>query len=348
MPSPVYAVGFYPWKKRLLRSFRSNEKVIFRRTPQQLPREKALEIATWGVRFRDEEFPEGSRITRYEDGFIRSVGLGASFTPARSWIADRRGIYFDATRPSELEQMLEQGGFTPEVLARARSLRESIVSARLTKYNLGGEAWQRPPSAGRVILVVGQVESDASIRMGCRKIRTNIGLLQAVRREHPAAYVIYKPHPDVVAKVRSEGVGEADAAAYCNLVVTKVSMDVLIDQCDEVHVMTSLAGFEALLREKKVVTYGQPFYAGWGLTEDRDPPSRRSRRLELDALVAGCLIQYPSYLSAATGQVCSAEQAVNELILGIPGPPRSLLERLLGFLSRSHCWHRLCSRFIQD
>ena len=49
--------------------------------------------------------------------------------------------------------------------------------------------------------------------------------------------------------------------------------------------MTSLTGSEALMREKCVVTYGQPFYAGWGLTQDRHPPARRTRRRILDAAV---------------------------------------------------------------
>jgi capsular polysaccharide export protein len=72
-----------------------------------------------------------------------------------------------------------------------------------------------------------------------------------------------------------------------------------IDACDEVHTMNSLTGFDALLRGKQVVTYGQPFYAGWGLTEDRCEGGqalvRRTRLLTLDELVAGVLLKYPLY-----------------------------------------------------
>jgi len=49
--------------------------------------------------------------------------------------------------------------------------------------------------------------------------------------------------------------------------------------------MTSLSGFEALLRDKKVVTYGSPFYAGWGLTEDHAVTERRCRRRTLEELI---------------------------------------------------------------
>ena len=48
------------------------------------------------------------------------------------------------------------------------------------------------------ILVPGQVESDASIKYGGIDIVTNIDLLKKVRAENPTAYIIYKPHPDVL------------------------------------------------------------------------------------------------------------------------------------------------------
>ena len=91
-------------------------------------------------------------------------------------------------------------------------------------------------------------------------------------------------------------------------------MGTLLSGVDEVHVLTSLAGFEALLRGKKVTCYGQPFYAGWGLTDDRMPPARRTRRLTLDELVAGTLILYPTYVSRVTGKFTTPERALDELL----------------------------------
>ncbi len=69
---------------------------------------------------------------------------------------------------------------------------------------------------------------------------------------------------------------------WCDEVVTDCSIGELLSAVDEVHVLTSLAGFEALQRSKRVVTYGQPFYAGWGLTDDAYPVTRRARKLSLD------------------------------------------------------------------
>jgi capsular polysaccharide export protein len=188
----------------------------------------------------------------------------------------------------------------------------------LTKYNVGAALWQRPAAvaaAGQpVVLVPGQVETDASLRLGAPSVRTNLELLKSVRAARPQAWLVYKPHPDVVAGLRNKGHGEDDASKWCDEIVTDAGMGPLLGAVDEVHVLTSLAGFEALLRGKKVVCHGVPFYAGWGLTEDAVAVARRTRRVNLDELVAATLIVYPSYVSRATRQACSVEQALSELL----------------------------------
>ena len=78
--------------------------------------------------------------------------------------------------------------------------------------------------------------------------------------------------------------------------------------------MTSLAGFEALMRGKAVTTWGTPFYAGWGLTDDRAPcgahSPRRTRRRTLDELVFLVLVLYPRYLDVSSGEYVTAEDMV--------------------------------------
>jgi capsular polysaccharide export protein len=100
----------------------------------------------------------------------------------------------------------------------------------------------------------------------------------------------------------------------CDEVVIDIAMGELLTVVDEVHALTSLTGFEALLRGKTVTCYGQPFYAGWGLTHDLMPLTRRTRRLTLDQLVAGALILYPTYVSRTTGKFTTPERALDELL----------------------------------
>jgi capsular polysaccharide export protein len=200
------------------------------------------------------------------------------------------------------------------MVARAADLRQRIVTEGLTKYNVGIAGWQRPAGVEKVILVPGQVESDASLAYGAPGIRSNISFLQAVRLENPEAFILYKPHPDVMAGLRARGAREEEALLWCDEQVVDVSMGALLTAVDEVHVLTSLAGFEALLRGRAVTCYGQPFYSGWGLTQDIVPHARRHRSLTIDELVAGALIEYPLYLSRASDALITPEQALDELV----------------------------------
>ncbi len=326
LPDQLYAAGFLRWKRPFVRDFFQGKEIRFVKEIEQAP--PGATVLVWGAG-QDVVSHGGDsarEIIHVEDGFLRSVGLGADVVRPLSWVLDRRGIYYDATRSSDLEHLLKSAQFDEEQVSRAAALRQRIIAAGLTKYNVGSGAWQRPAAMAdkKVILVPGQVESDASITFGATEIRKNIDLLRTVRGLCPDAHILYKPHPDVVAGLRGKGDGEEDASHWCDEVVTDCPMNVLLDTVDEVHVITSLAGFEALLRGKKVVTYGQPFYAGWGLTQDHSQPPRRSRKLTLDELVAAALIQYPVYISHRSGEYSTPEQVLDELLAWKAEAPKAI------------------------
>lgn len=308
----VYALNFSRWKRAAVRSCFAGSRVVFTDSVATVPAGACL--AVWGMEPLTKGVASGVRVMRMEDGFLRSVGLGADLVRPLSWVVDARGIYYDATQPSELEVMLETTTFDSALLQRAGALRERIVSGGFTKYNVGAQGWSRAGIEGKVILVPGQVESDASLVYGAPGLRTNVEVLKATREANPEAYVIYKPHPDVIAGLRAIGAEEASALLWCDEIVTDAAMSDLLGEVDEVHVLTSLAGFEALLRGKRVTCYGQPFYSGWGLTMDILTNPRRSRLLSLDELVAGALIEYPLYFSREGGELIAAEQALDELL----------------------------------
>jgi capsular polysaccharide export protein len=292
-PRRLHAAGFSRWKRQILKDFLQGHEVKFHRDLRTVP--QGATLLRWGRSIDAASRGDLSVIT-VEDGFLRSVGLGAQLVRPLSWVFDRSGIYYDATTESDLERLLANAEFDAAMLARAAQLRESIIDAGLTKYNVGSGSWTRPVGVRKVILVVGQVEADASLQFGAPGIRTNRALLEAVRAEAPDAYLVYKPHPDVMTGLRGNREAEKALAALCDELVQECPMDQLIAAVDGVHVLTSLAGFEALLRGKPVTTHGAPFYAGWGLTDDRCVLPRRRRRLSLDMLVAGALILYPRYV----------------------------------------------------
>lgn len=307
----VQAVGFSLWKQPSVQAFLGGSEVRFTESAQPLA--DGEQRAVWGRGSPDPDANSAGGLLRIEDGFLRSVGLGANLVQPLSWVVDRRGMYYDAGAPSDLEALLETHRFDDTLLQRARALREAIVARGITKYNVGGGDWQRPPGARQVVLVPGQVENDASITFGAPGVRTNLGLLEAVRHARPDAWIVYKPHPDVLAGKRPGEAGVEEAKRWCDQVVTDVPIHRLFAQVDELQVLTSLAGFEALLRGVPVVCHGLPFYAGWGLTEDRLACPRRTRRLTLDELVAGALIEYPTYVSRTTGAFTTPERVLHEL-----------------------------------
>lgn len=325
-PRTVYAQGFSTYKKSIVRRFFQGSTVVFDHHPAQMP--EGATCVVWSRRdisampVNDISRGGNPQIVRLEDGFIRSVGLGADLVRPLSWAMDTRGIYYDATAPSDLEHILLYTCFDDELTHRAELLRERLVAEALTKYNVGTASWRRPDNASLaesdkstpVILVPGQVESDASLAFGAPGIRRNLDLLKAVREANPQAYIVYKPHPDVVAGLRNKGQGEDDSTRWCDETVVDVAMGKMLAEVDEVHVLTSLTGFEALLRGKQVVCYGLPFYAGWGLTQDVLPIARRTRRLMLDELVAAVLILYPTYISRTTDRYTTPERALDELL----------------------------------
>ncbi|MEZ8028847.1 capsular polysaccharide biosynthesis protein [Enterovibrio norvegicus] len=293
----VVLEGVSRWKRMWLSPFIESWNLDVKKTA-------AAKTAGWGTQ------SEGG--LTIEDGFIRSNGLGVHFNKPISLVLDRTGIYFDATRSSDLENILN-GEISSYMVERAERLLPILLEQGITKYNVGNTEVLALPKNKKIILVPGQVESDASIRFGSPEVKTNCDLLSLVREANPDAYVIYKPHPDVVAGQRDGGNWENDALSCADVVVTDIAMDTLLGQVEEVHTMTSLTGFEALLRGKSVTTYGMPFYAGWGLTNDKLYCARRQCKLSLHELIAGALILYPTYIDPVSRQLCTVEQALARL-----------------------------------
>ncbi|WP_277968865.1 beta-3-deoxy-D-manno-oct-2-ulosonic acid transferase [Sphingomonas echinoides] len=254
-------------------------------------------------------------LVRVEDGFVRSVGLGSNLVPPSSVAVDWRGIHYDPSRASDLETLLATADFPPEMLARAARLRDTILAAGISKY--GSDTVHCFPSrqpGRRLVLVPGQVEDDMSVRLGGDGLASNLELLRRTREREPDAEIWFRPHPDVTAGHRVGAVSEADALRYADRVVVGGGMAPLLDLVDGVHVLTSLTGFEALLRGRDVTCHGTPFYAGWGVTRDLGHvPDRRGRPLSVLDLIAAVLIAYPRYLDPATSLPCSPEVLIGRM-----------------------------------
>jgi capsular polysaccharide export protein len=323
----AFLFGFSRWKHKFIKPFfadRSHQGLhfinpVFGQSCLKKAQQKGLNSKSirpifyiWGRRdFAEVEAyaqQNNIQIYRVEDGFIRSNSLGSDLTQPYSLVIDSQGIYFDPTQPSDLEKLLQTYDFESDIqlLERAKHVIDYLVENKLSKYNVYDNKKLCFPQNKKTILIPGQVEDDASIKFGANGM-TNLDLLKQVRQNAPLAYIIYKPHPDVLAGNRIGNINPDVALQYCNEIITKVGIDAVLEQADEVHTMTSLVGFEALLRGKIVVTYGLPFYAGWGLTVDKLSCKRRTQKLNLPGLVAGTLLLYPKYINPKNHLECELE-----------------------------------------
>ena len=330
------AFGMRAWKRAPLQKVLGRERAVrFRTRPS--PGDGGRIPIVWAG--RSDLAPEGA--LRVEDGFLRSRGLGADLVPPLSLVLDDLGIYYDPSRESRLERLIAESGNLPHAaLARADALRRKLIAARVSKYNLHALP-PVPLPEGLRILVPGQVEDDASILKGAGEVRSNLGLLAAVREANPEAVILYKPHPDVEAGLRPGRIDRDAARGLADLVLDHADPLALIDAVDEVWTMTSLLGFEALIRGRPVTCLGMPFYAGWGLTRDLVPaPARRTARPVLQGLIHAALIAYPRYHDPVSGLPCPPEVAVERLAdpaLATRGPGLRMLAKLQGWLA-GHAW----------
>lgn len=336
------ATGMRMWKRGALQDFFGREKPVefISSTEKAEARAKATgrSLLVWAAKAEDMTGP----LRRVEDGLIRSRGLGADLVPPLSLVSDSRGISFDPRHPSDLEILLSQP-LREGQRARARALICDLRAGGVTKYNLPGPLPEVPE--GHRILVPGQVEDDASIRLGAGEIRSNLALLRKVRAENPDAVILWKAHPDVVAGLRPGAVSADDLAGLADAVLDGSDAHAALSLADEVWTITSGTGFEALLRDLPVTCLGAPFYAGWGLSRDLGPDMpRRQARPSVEDLAWAALIGYPRYFDPISRRPCPPEVVLERLrdgrVLPRSGALRALA-RLQGLMAHyAWIWRR--------
>lgn len=328
------AHGMRLWKRRPLQKFFGRFRPVSFRPSNDINHRHMV----WAG--KADTAPTGA--VKVEDGFLRSRGLGAQLVPPLSLVCDTSGIYYDPSQPSDLERWItRRAHMRPDQTRRAEALIAAISAQGATKYNLGGEVPVLPQ--GQLILVPGQVEDDASIRTGAGDISTNLALLRAARAANPGAIILYKPHPDVETGLRPGAIDPAETQGQADLVLSQSDLAQLLCKVHQVWTMTSLLGFEALLRGLPVTTTGAPFYAGWGLTTDLGRiPARRSARPTLAGLIHATLIDYPRYHDPITDLPCPVEIILARLASGhLPRPSATnrTTSKLQGlFASRAALW----------
>lgn len=240
----------------------------------------------------------------FEDGFFRGTRLpGPSSAEAPlSACVDSVGLHFDSNQITELDRLLNGTDWSePQWAAVLRAADDMILTCRSTGFSKfqspsGAKTASQSTSRNRTtIVVLGQVPSDQSLVWGANLGPDFFGLAELARLENPGAQILFRPHPKAkpgpVFSKSMEATGVSISRAETNLTDD-------LRRASRVYALTSQAGFDALLAGVPVTVFGTPFYAGWGLTDDRAlwKPGKRNRTILLRELVAGAIFLYPKYL----------------------------------------------------
>jgi len=253
----------------------------------------------------------GVPLVRIEDAFLRSVRPGRMGDAPLGLLIDPSGVHFDSSAPSRLEGILARHPLTdPALLQRAQVGMARLQAADLSKYNLHDTS---PPPPPGYVLVVDQTRGDASIRHGGANAGSFAAMLAAALADHPDARIVIKAHPETTRGLRPGHFGPDQGHGRVTLVSAPVSPWRLLAGARAVYAVSSQLGFEAIVAGHRPQVFGQPFYSGWGLSEDRNPVSRRGRELTATQLFAAAMLLAPTWYDPCLDRLCSFEQAADQL-----------------------------------
>lgn len=287
-------------------------------------------------------------VFRMEDGFVRSAMLGASHATPYSLVVDSSGLYYNPDVPSDIENILNYHSFSMSEIEISEKCLNFFRDNDISKYN--------PPhilehglskiKLKRRIAILGQVDSDMSIKMGNLNGWSTVDLIRLARKENPDADIYYRPHPDVYQGYQQSSFKKKSVEDICQISSPEIPIRNFLETIDHVYTISSLSGLEALLLGIKVTVVGAAFYAGWGLTDDRIRLERRERKISLLEMFFAVYLKYPRYL-AGTGDLESvfyatilrikADQSIENFSLACEMQKTGREDEL----ARSNYWPRL-------
>ena len=261
-----------------------------------------------------------------EDGFLRSVCLYSNRNlPAynKKWSLSCSYTlasfpHYDIREIGSLEQSLidkDFTGLTEFKVNRARKAMKLLADHKISKYNNQQNyalsqkvknSVYSPRKNDYRILILDQSYGDQSVVLSKADKNTfRIMLHDALSITNN---VSIKVHPEQFSGrrkgyytvVQSEYQVHVDPRKYPSvcLIGEPINPIELLTHFDEVWTCSSQLGFEALMLGKKVKTYGLPFYAGYGLTDDYmrfDQVLQRRPNRTLEEVFYKAYIDYSNY-----------------------------------------------------
>jgi capsular polysaccharide export protein len=231
----------------------------------------------------------------FEDGFLRSTGLGIEKTRPLTLCLDSSAMHFDRLRYSDLDKILNS--ISNDHYSKYSSCAEDLINQikrGVTKYNLVKTnsifVNENALMAENSEIVIGQVSNDLSLIYASSRYNSTSELAIDLANKNPETNYCYRIHPQELINFKfNHYIPRNLKILYGNSFLQDVA------PFKKVHTICSLSGFEAALLGKEVHTYGMPFYAGWGFTTDHEMSflkTKRTKTLSLKEVLIGAYFIY--------------------------------------------------------
>ena len=245
------------------------------------------------------------KISRVEDGYLRSFDLGKEHNQANSLVIDNESLHFDKNGKSIIHELISEEIDEKITNQHAEYFIKFCKNNFITKYSAINKKHLDTIEqinilfpAANFVGVVGQKPNDKSMIYGNPKSYSNFSIFYKALKENKDSLILFKQHPDVVGNLLTDIL----IRLFC--IFSKrtffindkfLSPIYFINKSNVIYTISSTIGFEALIHDKKTVVFGTPFYAGYGLTEDRVKIKRKKKLITKEQLIYNYIYRYCKY-----------------------------------------------------
>jgi capsule polysaccharide export protein KpsC/LpsZ len=247
------------------------------------------------------------KISRVEDGYLRSFYLGKEHNQANSLVIDNESLHFDKNGKSIIHELISEEIDEKITNQHAEYFIKFCKNNFITKYSAINKTHLKTIEqinnlfpAANFIGVVGQKPNDKSMIYGNPKSYSNFSIFYKALKENKDSIIIFKQHPDVVDNSLTDILVKLFCIFSKRTFFIKdkfLSPIYFINRSNVIYTISSTIGFEALIHDKKTVVFGTPFYAGYGLTEDRVKIERKKKLITKEQLIYNYIYRYCKYSS---------------------------------------------------
>lgn len=269
-------------------------------------RKERIELTLWAIK-------NNKPLFILEAGFISSVRTLQEYESPISYHVDyNNNIYLFGSENNTITNLLNSDfSLSKKQKEDIQKLIELVISEDISKYN-NFTATPNTKIEKNSILVIDQTLNDYSIYAANANKSTFDYMVKTAIYENPNSTIYIKIHPEVLIGKRKGNINiqEYNGRKNVKILTENLSPNYLFKDMSKVYTVSSTLGFEALLRNKEVHTFGQNFYSGWGCTIDHNHPQNRCKDRSIIEIAYAIYMHSTYYLNIESNKNSSPLEAI--------------------------------------